>query len=267
MKGICYSLFMSAEKLSQSSIKRGLSTRFIGQNLLYFPITGSTNDIARQEAVKKCPEGTAVIADIQNTGRGRFKRTWVTPEGNIAVSIVLYPHRKNLHYLTMLAALAVYRSIEKTTGLNCQLKWPNDVLINGKKVCGILLESQATAESVEYAIAGIGINVNMKLADYPGIALFATSLADETGAEVSRTLLLQNLFIEMENLYVQMQAGESILPEWRDKLITLGKAVNVRCNDEVFQGIAESVADDGCLLLRCEDGKLQKFNAGDVTLR
>jgi BirA family biotin operon repressor/biotin-[acetyl-CoA-carboxylase] ligase len=258
---------MSEENLNPTSITQGLTTHFIGQNVLYYPSVTSTNDIARQQALVKAPEGTAVITDLQTAGRGRLKREWVSPEGNIAVTVVLYPLRKNLPYLTMLAALAVLHSIEKTTELKCRLKWPNDVLINSKKVCGILLESQAEADGVDYAIIGIGINVNMKLADYPEITSIATSLANEMGREVSRTLLLRHLFVEMEKLYLRLQAGESILAEWRDNLITLGKQIHVRDGDEVFAGIAESVADDGGLMLRCEDGRLLKFMAGDVTLR
>jgi BirA family biotin operon repressor/biotin-[acetyl-CoA-carboxylase] ligase len=202
---------MSEQKLDAFSITNELTTKFIGQNLLYFASVTSTNDIARQQALRKSPEGTAVIADRQTTGRGRLKRPWVSPEGNIAVSVVLYPDRKNLHFLTMLAALAVLYSIEKTTAVKCQLKWPNDVLINGKKVCGILLESKASADSVDYAIIGIGINVNMKMADYPEIASIATSLAAEMDREVSRTELLGNLFSEMEKLYLRLRVGESIL--------------------------------------------------------
>jgi BirA family biotin operon repressor/biotin-[acetyl-CoA-carboxylase] ligase len=215
----------------------------------------------------KCPEGTAVIAEKQTSGRGRLKREWFTPQGNIAVSVVLYPARKDLPFLTMLAALAVQYGIRKTTGLHCQLKWPNDVLINGKKVCGILLESRAAPNSVDYAIIGIGINVNMKLADYPEIFAIATSLADETGKEVSRAAMLQNLFLEMEKLYLRLQNGESILAEWRDNLVTLGKQIHVRAGDDVFEGIGESVVDDGSLMLRCPDGRLMKFMAGDVTLK
>jgi BirA family biotin operon repressor/biotin-[acetyl-CoA-carboxylase] ligase len=258
---------MSEENLNPTSITKGLTTRFMGQNVLYYHSVTSTNDIARQQALQKAPEGTAVIADQQTTGRGRLKRAWVSPQGNIAVTVVLYPARKNLHYLTMLASLAVLHSIENTTGLECQLKWPNDVLIKNKKVCGILLESQAEADSVDYANIGIGINVNMKLADYPEIASIATSLADELGREVSRLEMIRNLFIEMEKLYLRLQAGESLLTEWRDNLITLGKNVRVRSNEDVFEGIAEAVADDGSLLLCCPDGSLMKFMAGDVTLR
>jgi BirA family biotin operon repressor/biotin-[acetyl-CoA-carboxylase] ligase len=258
---------MSEEMLNKNTIAAGLETQFVGQNVLYYTVTTSTNDIARQQALAKCPEGTAVIAERQTSGRGRLKREWVTPQGNIAVSVVLYPHRKDLHFLTMLAALAVQNSIQKTTGLKCQLKWPNDVLIKGKKVCGILLESQAAPESVDYAIIGIGINVNMKLSEYPEIAAIATSLADETGEEVSRVVLLQNLFVEIERSYLRLQDGESLLEEWRDNLVTLGKRIHVRAGDEVFEGIAESVAEDGSLMLRCADGRLMKFTAGDVTLK
>jgi BirA family transcriptional regulator, biotin operon repressor / biotin---[acetyl-CoA-carboxylase] ligase len=258
---------MPEDMLNKNTITMGLETKFVGRNILYFPVTTSTNDIARQQALAKCPEGTAVIAERQTSGRGRLRREWVTPQGNIAVSVVLYPHRKDLHFLTMLAALAVQYSIRKTTGLKCQLKWPNDVLIKGKKVCGILLESQAAPYSVDYAIVGIGINVNMKLSEYTEISAIATSLADETGKEVSRIVLLQNLFVEMEKLYLRLQGGESILEEWRDNLVTLGKQIHVRAGDEVFEGIAESVADDGRLMLRCADGRLMKFTAGDVTLK
>ena len=258
---------MSEKKLNKTVINQGLTTRFIGQNVIYYQSVTSTNDIARQRALANAPEGTAVIAENQTAGKGRLKRKWLSPEGNIAATIILYPARENLQFLTMLAALAVLRSIEKTTGLKCQLKWPNDVLINNRKVCGILLESQAASDRVDYAIIGIGINVNMNLSDYPEIASFATSLADETGKEVSRLVLLQNLFLEMEKLYVHLRSGESLLPEWRDNLITLGKNVHIRSGDDVFEGIAESVAEDGSLMLRCADGRLLKFMAGDVTLR
>lgn len=258
---------MSEENLNPISITRGLATNFIGQNILFYPTVTSTNDIARRQALQKVPEGTAVIADRQTAGRGRLKRAWVSPQGNIATSIVLYPDRKNLPFLTMLASLAVLRAIETTTKLKCQLKWPNDVLINNKKVCGILLESRAESDSVDYAIIGIGINVNMKLVDYPEIASIATSLADEMSREQSRSVLLRNLFVETEKLYRRLQSGESLLSEWRDNLVTLGKEIHVRSGDDIFEGIAESVADDGSLLLRCHDGSLLKFMAGDVTLR
>ena len=257
---------MPEENLNSSIVTSGLTTRFIGKNFLCYPSISSTIDIARQKAVEKIAEGTAVFAERQTAGRGRLKRAWISPEGNIALSIILYPAKAHLSSLTILASLAVKHGIEKTTGLKCQLKWPNDALINGKKVSGILLESQAKVDSVDYAIISTGINVNMKMTDYPEIASFATSLAHEMGKEVSRITLLRNLFTEFERLYIKLLSGESPLPEWRECLITLGKSVHVRTNEDVFEGIAESVAEDGGLLLRCADGSLMKFMAGDVTL-
>ena len=247
---------MSEEILNSSIITKGLTTRFIGQNVLYYPSVTSTNDIARQQAQSKARDGTAVIADRQTAGRGRLRREWVTPQGNIAVSIVLYPARKDLHFLTMLASMAVMHSIQNTTGLKCQFKWPNDVLINNKKVCGIFLESQASSDSVDYAIIGIGINVNMKLADYPEISAIATSLADETGKRYPVRFCCVICLWKWKKLYLHLQAGETILAEWRDNLITLGKNIHVRSGDEVFKGTAESVADDGSLMFRCPDGRL-----------
>lgn len=258
---------MPEEKLNSESIRSGLATRFIGQNIIYYPSLTSTMDIARQQAIRKALEGTAIVTERQTAGKGRLKRAWVSPEGNIAVSIILYPAKTQLQALTILASLAVLHSVEATTGLKCQLKWPNDVLIKGKKVCGILLESQAKADSVDYATIGIGINVNMKLADYPEIAPIATSLTDELGKEVPRLDLIRNLFIEIENLYLKLQSGQSLLEEWRKHLITLGKAVRVRSGEDTFEGVAESVAEDGSLLLRGKDGNLMKFMAGDVTLK
>jgi len=225
---------MYEENLNPTSITKGLTAHFIGQNVLYYPSVTSTNDIARQQALLKAPEGTAVIADRQTTGRGRLKREWVSPPGNIAVTVVLYPARNNLTYLTMLAALAVLYSIEKTTGLHCQLKWPNDVLINNKKVCGILLESHVAADFVDYAIIGIGINVNMKLADYPEIASIATSLADEVGEEVSRLTLLHNLSRKWKNyIYVYKPVNQF----WQNGVITWSQSAKKSTSVRVMRSL------------------------------
>jgi BirA family biotin operon repressor/biotin-[acetyl-CoA-carboxylase] ligase len=254
-------------KLIPSEITRNLPTRFIGQRVLYYPSVTSTNEVARLNAQKKAPEGTVVVAEQQTAGRGRLKRLWLTPEGNIACSVILYPTKTYLHSLIMLVSLAVADAMGKVTGLKCQLKWPNDVLINGKKVCGILIETRTQVDSVDYAIIGIGINVNMRLADYSEIQAIATSLADEMGNTVSRVALLRQLFIDMERLYLAVISGEDILERWRNRLITLGKKVHIRSGDDVFEGIAESVAEDGSLNLRQADGTLRNFMAGDVTLR
>jgi len=184
----------------------------------------------------------------------------------IALSIILYPSIAHLPSLIMLASLAVVRSIEAVTGLRTQVKWPNDVLLSGKKVCGILIESDVRGSTVDYAIIGIGMNVNLALSDFPEITPVATSISDELGKEVSRLGLIQRLLVEMERLYLTLLAGGSIYEEWRDNLVTLGKEVRVESKEAIYEGTAESVARDGSLLLRHSDGSLSKIVAGDVTL-
>jgi len=257
---------MVQNNLSANLILHDLPTRFIGQRVLYYPKLTSTMDMARREAQRGAPEGTVVVADEQTAGRGRLKRGWLSPKGSIALSLILYPRISYLPYLPMLASLAVVRSIEAIADSRTQIKWPNDILIQEKKVCGILLESDVRQNTVVYAIIGIGINVNFRLADFPEIAPIATSLADELGRNIPRADLLRQLLVETEKLYLTLPDGERIYAEWRDKLVTLGKRVRVKSGEAIIEGIAESVTKDGNLMLRHADGRLMKIVAGDVTL-
>jgi len=224
-------------------------------------------DVARQEAQKGAVEGTVIIADEQIAGKGRIKRIWLSPPGNVALSIILYPDVLYLPYLIMLASLAVVHSIEAVTSLKSQIKWPNDVLISGKKVCGILTESDVRGETVAYVIIGIGINISMRPADFPEILPATTSLVHELGRDVSRVDMIRCLLSEVERLYLTLPVGDTVYEEWRDRLITLGKRVKVKSGKTMLEGIAESVARDGSLLLRHSDGSSTKIVAGDVTLR
>ncbi|GAI31922.1 unnamed protein product, partial [marine sediment metagenome] len=212
-------------------------------------------------------EGTVIIADEQTAGRGRIKRVWLSPKGSIALSIILYPSVVNLPSLIMLASLAVVHSIEAVTGLESQVKWPNDVLVNDRKVCGILIESSVRGNIVDYAIIGIGVNVNLRLSDFPEIPSTATSLSAELGRDAPRLRIIRRLLVEVEGLYLALQAGGSIYEEWRDSLVTLGRRVRVKSGKTVYEGIAESVAKDGSLLLRHSNGNLSKIVAGEATLR
>ncbi len=262
-----YYLTMVENNLSPSAITTNLETHFVGRKVIYYPTLTSTMAVAQREAQQGAAAGTVVIAGEQTAGRGRRNRTWLSPRGSIALSIILYPGVAYLPYLIMLASLAVVHSIEAVTGLRPQVKWPNDVLVNGKKVSGILIESSLRGKIVDYAIIGIGINVNLKLSDFPEIRLTATSLSDELGSEVSQLEMIRRLLVEIERLYLALPAAESIYQEWRDSLVTLGKKVQARSGKTVYQGIAESVARDGSLLLRHADGSLTKIVAADVTLR
>ena len=256
-----------SDKLSAELIMDGLETRVIGQRILYYPSVTSTNEIARTEAGKGVQEGTVVIADEQTAGRGRLKRTWLTPVGNTALSVVLYPEKRILPSLIMMASLAVSHSIETVTGLKTQIKWPNDLLINGRKVCGILIESDVRNEKVNFTVIGIGINVNAGKDVLSGVQTPATSLYLEAGKVVSHLQIIRELLKAMDNLYYTITSGGSVFSEWRDRLITLGKEVRVTSGEEMFEGIAESVNTDGSLLVRIPDGSLNRVVAGDVTLR
>ncbi|MFC1976959.1 biotin--[acetyl-CoA-carboxylase] ligase [Chloroflexota bacterium] len=258
---------MVGDSLSPAAITRDLETRFVGQNVFYYPSLTSTMEVARQEARQGAVEGTVIVADEQTAGKGRLKRAWLSPGGNIALSIILYPSLAYLPSLIMLASLAVVHSIEAATGLQSQIKWPNDILFNGRKVCGILIESDVQGNTVNYTIIGIGINVNIRLADFPGILPIATSLGDEGGRDVSRLSVIRCLLIEIEKLYLALSAGGSVYEEWRDSLVTLGKRVRATTGETIYEGVAESVDRDGSLWLRGLDDSLTRIVAGDVTLR
>ena len=258
---------MMMDALSPELVKSGLETHFIGQRVIYFLSHGSTMAAAKQEARRGAAEGTVVITEEQTAGKGRAKRVWLSPRGSVALSIVLYPDISQLPYLIMVASLAAARSIEAVTGLKTQLKWPNDVLIRGKKVCGILIENELRGDRVAWAVIGIGINVNISMKDFPEIAAAATSLRDELGKELPRVAIIRRLLVQMERHYLSLGDGELIFQEWRDRLLTLGKRVRVTSGGNVLEGVAEDVSRDGSLLLRHSDGQLSHVVAGDVTLR
>jgi BirA family biotin operon repressor/biotin-[acetyl-CoA-carboxylase] ligase len=250
-----------------ADIKRNLGTELIGKKVIAYPSLSSTNDIAKREARKGAREGTVVVAEEQTAGRGRLKRAWLSPRGSVAISVILHPTPTQLPSLIMLASLAVVHCIEKVSGLKAQIKWPNDVLVNDKKVCGILIESDVRGSSVDYAVIGIGLNVNVNTADFPEITSTATSLSQELGKELSLKEIIRCLLVEMESLYLSLPEGDSFFREWRERLVTLGKEVELTSGQASYQGIAESVASDGGLFLRQPDGKLIKVVAGDVSLR
>ena len=258
---------MGENSLSSASITNSLETRFIGQRVIYYPRLASTMDRARQRAQQGAAEGTVIIADEQTAGKGRINRVWLSPKGSITLSIILYPSLFHLPALIMLASLAVVHSIETVTGLEVQVKWPNDILINGKKVCGILIESDVQGNTVNYITMGVGVNINLRLVDFPEILPIATSLSDELGRDVSRLSVIRCLLVEIERLYLDLLAGGSVYEEWRDSLVTLGKRVRATTGETIYEGVAESVDGDGSLWLRGLDGSLTRIVAGDVTLR
>ena len=263
---------MDAEPINPKDVLAGLNTQFIGRHILHFDSISTTMNAAHKAAKEGAAEGTIVLAEEQTAGRGRFGRSWITPKGStIAISVVLHPHLPHLSKLNMVASLAVVRSIESVTYLKPLIKWPNDVLIQGKKVSGMLIDSSVRGEEVEYAIVGIGINVNLDVTRFAEISSIATSLSSQLGREVSRLRVLQHLLREMEELYLMVRRNEPVHEEWQKYLETLGKEIEVRWGGDekarAEKGYAEAVDENGNLLLRRSDGSLVTVAAGEVTLR
>jgi len=224
-------------------------------------------EMARGEVRRGAPEGTVIIADEQTAGQGRMGRVWRSPKGSVALSVILYPDVAFLPSLIMVASLAVVYSIEEVTGLNPQIKWPNDILMAGRKVCGILVENEVRGSVVDYSIIGVGVNINLASAGLSEVLPPATSLSAELGREVPRLDFARQLLVELDRLYLSVSGGISVCGEWRDRLVTLGKRVTATWGETKYEGIAESVAEDGSLFLRGADGSLTRIVAGDVTLR
>jgi BirA family biotin operon repressor/biotin-[acetyl-CoA-carboxylase] ligase len=246
-------------------ITRGLQTSFIGRQVLYYSTLPSTMDTARQMAQQGVADGTVIVATEQTAGKGRVKRSWLSPRGNIALSIVLYPDIVSLPYLIMIASLAVVHAIEAVTGVKTQIKWPNDILIDGKKVCGILIENEVKKSRLAFSIVGIGINTSLNVAAYPEIATTAASLKSATGQDL-RIKIIRSLLTEFERLYLKLPDGQPIFRAWRSRLVTLGKKVRATTGTQIIEGLADSVDETGALLIRQSDGSLIKVIAGDVTL-
>jgi BirA family biotin operon repressor/biotin-[acetyl-CoA-carboxylase] ligase len=258
------------DELSPQRIKEGLRTRFVGQNVVYYSSIGSTNDVARMLAAQNAPEGTLVIAEEQTAGRGRLGRRWLAPAGtSLLFSLLFYPDlaTRQAMRLTMLCALGTAEAIRAMTGLTPRLKWPNDILIRGQKAGGILTEGGGKGEHLDYAVVGLGLNVNFAPSKIPELAATATSLSEALGREVARLPLLWSILEEIEERVQRLQAGGSPHEEWATHLATLGQKVRVRVPWGTEEGWAEAVDEDGALLLRCKDGRLERIATGDVTLR
>jgi BirA family transcriptional regulator, biotin operon repressor / biotin---[acetyl-CoA-carboxylase] ligase len=242
-----------------------LKTRFMGRELKYLETTTSTQDIARELAEKGAPEGTAVIAGEQRAGRGRMGRSWLSPEGGLATSIILRPPIASVHLLPAVTSVAVSRALRKL-GMRAGIKWPNDVLIEGKKVCGILIEHALTAGELRYSIVGIGINVNFDTGSYPEIADIATSISVQLGHEVAVAEVALHLYTELEDIYTGIGEPARIIDQWSQNMVTIGRRVSADFYGNRIDGTAEGVNQRGSLMVKLADGSTKEIVAGDVTI-
>src|SRR3990170_2814181 len=259
-----------ASALSLRLVRSHLRTQAMGRKVVYRSSVPSTMDLARRQAEADAAEGTVVLADEQTAGRGRLGRTWISPPGaNVYVSVVLRPEPEHLRPLSMLCPLAVCRAIEEVTGLPARIKWPNDVLVRGRKVSGTLIDAEFEDGDVRYAIVGVGINVNFDAARYEEIRDLATSLSTELGREVPREGVLAAFLNHLEELYLDLRRGQPVYGLWKARLDTLGQRVRVRYGEagtggEGPEGLVEDADESGALILRRADGSTVRVEAGDV---
>lgn len=268
----------------------------VGDRLVYVPRVDSTNIVAMRLARQGAEEGTVVTTDNQTAGKGRLGRPWLDREGNHALSSIVVHPSFQLSLLVMMAALSVVETIEETCGIDATIKWPNDVLIGNRKVAGILIETSYDRSRRLIAIVGIGVNVNGcipqqvepvgqhvvgHLAEPPVTAFAqlstATTLETECGHLVSREIFIARLLRCVESYYLalQLDAGNPgavvygstshlVREQWRNRLSTLGRSIEVRQGDTLLSGVAEDVNDNGELILRCYSGSLFTITWGDI---
>ena len=259
--------------LVASTVRQGLYTHVVGRRILYFPELKSTMDEAARLAEDGTEEGAVVIAERQSAGRGRQSRGWVSQPGNLLFSVLFRPEMSQLPFIGIIGGVAAARAVRKTTGLDPRIKWPNDLMLAGRKAAGILAESAIVGDSVCYAVLGIGINVALDPYEseeiaglHPELVEKATGINAAAGREVDRESLLRQLLLDLDDLYINLRRGVSPLPEWRGLLETTGRRVEATSGNDRYKGLAEGVDDTGNLLLRLDDGRLITLTAGDVTL-
>lgn len=259
-----YKLISVPDVISAELIKDGLDTEFIGQNVVYYDETDSTNNEAKRNS--DMPDGTLFISEIQTGGKGRLGRAWVSPKGiGIWMSLLLKPHilPQDVAQITLVAGMATARSV----GCGAKIKWPNDVVIGSKKICGILTEMSAEIERVNYIVSGIGINVNTE--SFPDeLKEKATSLYIESGRKFERYKIVQRFLKEFEILYKKFIKGgiAAITDDYRELCVTIGKEVSVIYPNRTINGRAIDINNNGELIVETDKGIIE-VDSGEVSVR
>lgn len=269
-----YLLKNRVDKLLKTEIITELNLKYWDKENIYtYDQVDSTNTIAKKLAGEGKEEGTFVIAEEQTKGKGRMGRDWISPYGKgIWVSFILKPEILPVRAseITFVVAVGIMEGIKKYINKDVKIKWPNDILLDGKKIVGILTEISAEVERINYIVAGIGINANQEISDFPmEIREKATSLKINTGKIINRNELLRKIIEEMEKTYFlyKKEGFNKILDLWKENNITLGKRVKAITFDGEIIGIAERIDDEGYLIIKDDEGKDNKILAGDVSLR
>lgn len=265
-----YRLVSAPDLLLPEELAWKLDAAIVGRRVIHFDEIGSTNEEAKSLAVRGAEDGTVVVAEVQTGGRGRLGRGWFSPRGGIWLSLVLRPRiaPADSPKVMMLAASSVIAAL-RTVGVLAEIKWPNDIVVRGKKIAGILTEVAGQPEVVDHVVVGIGINVNIHQDEFlVDLLPSATSVSLEVGWDVDRVSLARSVLREIDSRYRELVEGrlDDILSEWRSACSTLGRSIGLRTGSGDVRGRAVDVDERGSLILEAEDGSRRAFAAGEVTI-
>jgi BirA family biotin operon repressor/biotin-[acetyl-CoA-carboxylase] ligase len=261
-----------SDRLSPEDVIPLLETQWMGRRVHYFPSLDSTHTVARRLALDGAGEGEIVIAETQGRGRGRLGRPWFSPPFvNLYLSVILRPRipLRQASLVTLIAAVAAAEAVEAVSGLSPSIKWPNDLLLEGRKLAGLLNEVHAMGDRVGFLLLGIGVNLNVEAAAFPeDLRSAATSLREATGRTVSRKAFVKALLEALERGYLLFseKGGAPVLAAWRHRAAIGGKKVKVVSFGETVEGEALDVDEEGVLLLRTGEGAIRRIIAGDLEL-
>ncbi len=262
-----YQFIATPDLLLPAEIRMRLETKILGKEIFHYDSLPSTNEELKRIALDE-DEGTLVIAEQQESGRGRLNRDWYSPKGGLWFSVLFKPSVISLHTpkFALAAAVAVAQAINKALGLNAGIKWPNDVIIGKKKVAGILTEMAAQIDRIDYIILGIGVNANLNTKRFPrSLRSTSTSLKDEIGDSIDRVGLLIEILEALEDKYVLFRQGKfsQLLKEWRRFDTLQGKIIRVKTREKIVRGVAKGIDDEGNLKVRTSKG-IEHIITGDV---
>lgn len=267
-----YLLTDAPDLLLPEEILIGLGTRFIGKvGIAHHRLTDSTNTKAREMARGGAPSGTLVVAEAQSAGRGRKGRSWLAAPGEgLLFSLILRPDMEpsRATLITLMTAVSVAEALIDETGVNARIKWPNDILVHGKKLAGILTEMSMELDAVDYVVVGLGLNINTPAAAFPEeIRAIATSLMAETSAPFSRVAVLRAILSRFETHYdtLSTDGPEPMLRRWKALSDIVGRRVRVSMMHEEIEGRVTDIDADGVLLVETEAGEPLRILSGDVT--
>jgi len=268
-----YILHKAPDLLSPEEIIACLKTKWVGHHIHYLKEASSSNEIGKTLADQGCADGMVVVAEEQTRGKGRLARGWFSPMGcGVWCSVILRPPflPSEASKCTLLAAVAVIKAINRYKGVNAKIKWPNDVLLEGKKMVGILTEMSAEFGKINYIVIGTGINTNVPPSIIPEeLKDLAISVADVAEEPVRRVQVLADYLKNIEDLYetVLKEGFGPVLDEWKKYSDTIGQSVKVIAPDKTYFGTAVDIDQDGLLIVKKKDGTLEKVIAGDVSIR